>query len=116
MIDFLRENWKLILEAVVLIASVILLIVKKKPVKVLEGVINLLNRYVVSAINEAEATGLKGSDKKKYCHDILIGFAAASLGFDQERTNRLYGEYVDVLIENILSTPQKKGDNDGTKN
>ena len=115
MIDFLRNNWKLILEAVVFVASVILFIVRKKPVKVVDTIKQMITQWLPGVVVAAENTNLKGENKMKYAVDLLYTLFASDYLTRDEFDNK-YLAFIHSQIEAILSTPQKKGDTDGKKN
>lgn len=102
-VDFIRDNWQFISSAILALLTIIAMIIKKKPV----------NKYVddfygelVSLIQAAESTYGNGfgADKKKF---VLSTFMARHPDYD------VY--CVSDAIEDILKSPQKKGDKDGKK-
>ena len=111
---WLVENWKLILEAVIFIASVVLLILKKKPVKVLDGTKDKLDEYIRSCILEAEEVWLEhgtGSEKKAFVVAKAIQYIHLLLGLD-EKDAMTFKSYIADRVEYFLSTPSKKGEKD----
>lgn len=105
MINFINENWKLLLEALILIASVVVFIVRKKPVKVIDTVKETVIRLLPYAITQAEASDKKGDDKKQFALDILSNLLRE---IALELTPELR-DFAGEQLEILLSLPQKKG-------
>lgn len=105
--QFFVNYWREILSAVALIVSIVLWIVRKKPVKVVDTIKEVIIRLLPALINGAEATGLTGKEKLKLVLDslskILIDF-----GYGDDVVNQ-YLPFAKEQVEVILSTPQKKG-------
>lgn len=102
--NFLRENWQVIASVITLIISVVVAIIRKKPV---DTIFSAIFKCSLEAVKEAENTGLKGLEKLRYC----VGLVEACLKANYPNINPIsyYGYIVDV-IEDILTTPQKKGE------
>lgn len=103
---FIKENWKLLLEAAILIGSLVFLIVKKRPVKVVDTLKEFGLRLLPYLINEAENTSYKGEDKKEFVFAHLIQ-AFVDAGYEASVISQDKVFWFD-MIEAILSTPQKK--------
>lgn len=105
--NFIKENWKLILECAVLLVSVIMFLVRKKPVKVVdtlkETIVRILPALIVMAENQ---DGLKGADKLKFVLDELKK-VLTELGYSGDVLSQ-YLPFAAEQVEVILSTPQKK--------
>lgn len=99
------ENWKLIVELLVLVTTLVLYIVRKRPVKVVDTIKEIICRLLPFAITEAEKTDLKGDDKKNYAIEVL---AKVLCEMDLDFTTD-YQRFAGEQLEVILSTPQKKG-------
>lgn len=95
MLEFLQENWRTILLAVISLVSLILTLCVKKNPKIID---NSIYRKLVLWIEEAEKRFKIGEEKKSYVMDK----AQAELG---EGYN---ASVISDLIELILSLPQKK--------
>ena len=108
-LNFIKENWKLILEIVVLLVSVVMFIIRKKPVKVVDTLKQTICAFLPGIITVAESSGLKGEDKLKYAIDLLYKVFVKDYLTREEFDNK-YLSFVKSQIEAILSTPQKKGD------
>ena len=100
---FLRDNWKVIVEIVVLLTTIILWIIRKKPVKVVDTLKEVVLAVLPYCINNAESAA-KG-EKLSVCLTLLRE-ALQELGY--ELTPEL-AEFASKQVEIILSTPQKKG-------
>ena len=106
-INFIKENWKLILEVLLLLVSVIMFLVRKKPVKVVDTLKETIVRILPALIVLAEKQdGLKGSDKLKFVLDELKK-VLTDLGYGDEILSQ-YLPFAAEQVEVILSTPQKK--------
>lgn len=105
--NFIKENWMFILEIAVLLVSVIMFIVRKKPVKVVDTLKEVIVRLLPALICLAEnQEGLKGSDKLKFVLDELKK-VLTDLGYDGD-VQAQYLPFAAEQVEVILSTPQKK--------
>lgn len=104
-IDFIVKYWDIIVSLVMVIASVVLALIKKKPV--LNEMDNILLKVLDKLpewINSAET--LKGADVKK-----SLVLESVKKYVSNEFSVILPQSYIDFIgskIEDILSTPQKK--------
>lgn len=113
--NFFVANRRLIIEAILLIVSFVLLIVKKKPVKVIDSVTTFVTSHAVEVINIVEAMA-KGSKYIDY-HGVITPKIDVAIDLMKEKIKLfipnaeigLYDYYIRKVIEDILSTPQKKG-------
>ena len=106
-IKFICDNWKLILEASLLIASVVIWLFKKRPVKVVDTLKEVICRLLPSLICLSEKTDLKGSDKLQFVLDHLAKILK-ELDYGDDVIAQ-YLPFASEQVEVILSTPQKKG-------
>ena len=104
-IEFIIENWRLIVEVVCAIIALVLFICRKKPVKVLDTVKECISRLLPYVIKEAEKTDLKGEDKMVFALQTLYALLK-DFGYEEVYNN--YRDFAREQIELILSTPQKK--------
>ncbi len=114
---FLVDNWKLILEVILLIFLVVLFIVKKKPLKVVDSVKTFVIHALPTFIKQAEdykdvfepSRKLSGEEKMQMvlhdCYSLMVD----ELGIPKEDLC-LYTSWLHDAIEDILTTPQKKGE------
>lgn len=108
MIDFLKAYWREILEVVILLASIVICCIKKRPVKVVDTLRELILQLLPGCINasEIEAAGLPGKDKKEYAINLLLEVLQGQ-GYGDD-TIAPYLPFIKSQVEVILSTPQKK--------
>lgn len=106
--EWFIENYRIVIEVVLLIISVIIMCVKKKPVKVVDSAKEIVMTLLPGLINSVEISELKGSDKKdkvlSLLHECLV-----DLGYSSDCIV-LLDEFAKDQVEVILSTPQKKGE------
>lgn len=109
-LNFLKEYYQLILSGLSIVVAIILLLCKKKPdANLFKTIFVDLLEYVPDAIKIAERTGKTGAEKKAYVMTLLAKFLDVRLtGLSFEEKSDLLAELSDY-VENVLSTPQKKG-------
>lgn len=117
---FLVDNWRIILDIVVLISSIIFFILKKKPLKVVDSVKSIIIEALPTIINRVEnykdifdpSRKLSGEEKLQMvvhsCQSIMVDECGI-----KEEDLCFYTSNLIQWIEDILSTPQKKGEKDG---
>lgn len=109
MLDFFKNYWQVVLDAILVIISIILFVKKKKPIEVIDTLKQLMTTWLPGVITSAEKSGLKGQDKLNYCINALYEvFVKDYLSYSDFL--KRYRDYLVNQIEAILSTPQKKGD------
>lgn len=102
--NFLKENWQLIAAVITLIISVVIAIIRKRPV---ESIYADLYDVAIDACIEAEKSANKGVDKM--CAAVSYACNKLSAIYPGINVNK-YMTLIAVLIERILTTPQKKGE------
>ena len=104
--NFILSHYEAILSVLTLIISIVILIIRKKPVLSLNQRIYDLS---ITAVKEAEKKygGLRGSKKLDFAIDYVVQCLTA-LYPDLDITR--YVAYIEYVIESILSTPHKKED------
>lgn len=108
MIDFLSQYWKQLLEVFALVLSVVFMLIRKKPVKVVDTLREVIVRVLPALINQAELQpGIKGEDKLAYVIAALTSILH-DLNYGDEVIDQ-YLPFAKEQVELILSTPQKKG-------
>lgn len=107
-IEFLKSYWREILEILAVLASIIICCIKKKPVKVVDTIKQMICTWLPGVISAAESSGLKGEAKLEYAINFLYSVFAKDYLTRDEFDNK-YLAFVKAEIEAILSTPQKKG-------
>lgn len=103
-IDFLKENYRLIIDGIAIIIAIILFIVRKKSLK---DISSYIFNYSLLGVLAAEESGLKGKEKlafavKVVSDELLKKFPNINVSS--------YKNLIVCCIEEILTTPQKKED------
>lgn len=101
---FICAHWETILSILLTIGSVIVFILRKKPVNAL---LYDLTEACIMAVKVVELTELKGLDKLNKAVEIVNKYITIHYP-DLDINN--YRSIIVSIIENILSTPQKKGE------
>lgn len=107
-IKFIKENWFWIVPFIEVISTILILVLRKKPVKVVETLKAFVCRVLPALINEAEhkyGSG-HGADKKafvlqemnKEIGEVFPGYAISPSDM----------KFILDQVEIILSTPSKK--------
>lgn len=109
MLDFLLTYWKLITLVILVVINIVISLIRRP--KVIDTIIDTINSYVPIAINDAEkAIGSgNGSSKLNYAVNNVISYLDFRFNLGSNVLER-YKKYIIVAIENVLSTPQKKGE------
>lgn len=108
-LEFIKTYWREILDVIAFVGALVLFIVKKKPVN---SIIEVLDHACLLAVQDAEKTTYKGEEKLLYAVSLVYQWLEAK--YPKLDVNR-YKQIIVNTIEIILSTPQKKGENDGKK-
>ena len=102
--NFIISHYEAILSVLTLIISVVVFIIRKKPVSDVQSIIYA---GCIQAIKLAEAGDKKGKDKL----DAAVMYVAQYLNdYYPSLDTGKYLNYIAGVIEVILSTPQKKED------
>ncbi len=108
-IDFIINNWQ---TAVVVLFSflffILQLLFKKKPILFYDTAKTLILQYAAAVVNKVENQGLNDSNQKLNSA-IAYLYSITSFNLSFEEWCKLYKDYATKVIEDILSTPQKKG-------
>lgn len=104
-VDFIRDNWQYFSAALVVVLEIVLLFLKRsKSLALTDGQIDNLIDWVLEA--EKFIGSGKGNEKIKYvCQKF----------HDRYPTSNMEDWAIRYSVERILTTPQKKGVNDGKK-
>lgn len=111
-LDFLVSHWKLIALAVLVILDAVLIILnRRKPVKVYDGIHTAICSVLPQLIKDAESSYCSGhgSEKLSMVKELIFNYLCAVYGMKMEEAIQ-YDDFITRQIEEILSTPQKKGD------
>ena len=117
MIDFLLKYWRIILEACFLIVSFILFMVRKKPIKLTDSIKTQVISFLPKVIKYCENwnkqlasdSKLSGLEKLTMALSMVNTFLIDECGLSESELP-LYHDFIVNSIEEILSTPQKKGE------
>ena len=101
--EFIKNHYELIGAVITLIASIIILVIRKKPV---DSLTQVIYDYCIKAVNLVESSGTVGSNEK-------LAFALRLVHTFLEETypvlkSSSYDSLIIKTIEDILSTPHKK--------
>lgn len=102
--NFISSHYELIISGITLIISVVMFIIRKKPIT---DIYSQLYAWCIAAVNITEKTNLKGQDKLFYAKDIVFNFIKDKY---PKLSADYYNHVISVIIEQILATPQKKGE------
>lgn len=106
-LEFLITYWREILQVIILLASFVIWICRKKPVKVVDTLKETILRLLPGCINAAEMqSGLTGKDKLNFCISLVQG-SLKEMGIGDDIIST-YLPFICNQVEVILSTPQKK--------
>lgn len=113
MFEFLNANKVELIEICLTFIAILIVIFKKKVKKCpdFEMLLTVLPGY----IREAESKYSEGTDKYVYVFNLCIEFLNLLTGDSKQRVIETYTTKINAAIENILSTPQKKGDTYGLR-
>lgn len=111
---FLQLYWQVVLGVILFVVSFIIAIIRKKPVS---DVLSSIYAFAVSAVIEAEGmkvsadgssfSSLNGKDKLSYAvNAVLSALHQVFPALDVKK----YKPLVIDVIEELLTTPQKKGE------
>lgn len=108
-LDFIVNNWKVLVFACCFLVEIILIIISlfKKRVKVADDISSVLLQ-LPQFINDAESSGLSGSDKLALVFRKCLELLEISSGLSVSTLMAKYGDLILDSIEAILSTPKKK--------
>ena len=100
--NFICLHWESILSILMFVVSVVIFIIKKKPVRSIDSFIQCL---VNMNVRIAEKSDLKGAEKLNYCVNLVC--EALKNVYPDLDTSK-YIPFIKYCIEDVLDTPQKK--------
>lgn len=106
-LDFIKVYYREIIEVIAIIASVVICCIRKKPVKVVDTVKEIIVRVLPAFIVQAEASGKKGADKLELVLSLVKDFLK-EMSYGDDVVSQ-YLDFTKEQVELILATPQKKG-------
>ncbi len=105
-VEFVVKYWKYISIGLVIFCNLLLFILKKKPVKIVDSITECLLLNIPVWIDMAELTGEKGQTKLDYVLDLAKKFLEEHF---PDANYFFYESAIKEFVEDVLSTPQKKG-------
>lgn len=102
MLKFLVENWRLFVEVIIFLITLIVCLIRKRPVSDIKSAIY---SFCELAIKEAEKTDYKGCQKLQFAVDLVNSLLRSKW---PSLDVKPYFTSIVSTIEGILSTPQKK--------
>lgn len=114
--EFILTYWKQILDVLSILFCITFFLIKKKPVKVIDSVVTYITSNAVEVINCVEHMA-NGSKYIEY-HGVITPKIDVAIDLMKEKIKlfipnadvNLYSYFIRKVIEDILSTPQKKGE------
>lgn len=106
MIEFLQEYWFQLVIVIVSLASVVCSFIRRKSSGSMDEIKNMIADVLPGFINLAEASGVHGKSKLMFVIDSVM---KRIKGYTSEKDEQFWMSYIRDQVENILSTPQKKG-------
>lgn len=109
--EFLINNWYYLVSILILIASFIVAIVRKKAsMNVSDAIKASLSEYIPEFIKIAEFTKDTGKNKLEFVIQLGLDKVSSLLGVSLSYAQCEYWtSYIKKLTESILETPEKKG-------
>lgn len=104
--QFIVDNWSLCVVVIVFVFNLIVTIFGTGKLNV-QALVAFLQE-LPTLIKEAEATHLSGKQKFTFVFSRSVVFLSKLLGLSEDKVRSRYSIYISDMIENILSTPQKK--------
>lgn len=112
-LDFLRDNWKILAEVILLVISLLIIVFRKKTkINIPESTVIDLYSLLPDWINQAEKEIGAGSGdlKLQYVLKCATLFICNQLGISVSDIPQKLILSVTSQIEDVLSTPHKKGE------
>lgn len=106
--EFIKVYYHEIISLIGIIASVVICCIRKKPVKVVDNIKEIIVRVLPAFIVQAEASGKKGADKLELVLSLVKDFLK-EMSYGDDVVSQ-YLDFTKEQVELILATPQKKGD------
>lgn len=108
--EFIIQNWFFIIELLVGLVSLIILLLKKTKVLSVDTPFEKLLEKLPELIKKAEILSKEGKVKRSYVLGVAYAYLADLTGKSVEEISGIYCDRILEAIENILETPQKKGE------
>lgn len=105
-LSFIIENWRVLVDICALILSVVICLVKKRPcVNQVDTIKEYILEILPTLIDYVESPGVSGEQKKSKVIDVVSKSILKKYGVSAAT----FFDFISESIENILKTPQKKG-------
>lgn len=114
-IEFLQIYWKEIFSAFCAILSLLCVIFRRSKIKVIDSAYEVVVEKIPTLINRAECLFCHGIEKKNFVLNACINLLA-DITHKSFETCSVYQSRFSQVIEDILSTPTKKGEKCETTN
>ena len=108
-ITFIVAHWRAIADVCAALFCLVVFLCRKKPVKVIDTIYQELTKLILTGINEAEEDHGAGNGENKKLQVIELVKTWLSIKHP-EVDAKTYLTFASAMIEEILSTPQKKGE------
>ena len=112
-LDFLRDNWKILAEVILLVISLLIIVFRKKTkINIPESTIVELYNLIPDLINRAEQEigAGHGELKLQYVLKCATLFICSQLGITVSDIPQKLILSITNQVEEVLSTPHKKGE------
>ena len=112
-LDFLKDNYELVILICCYLVNLLAIFISiiKSPKKLATYFVALLDK-LPQLLCEAEKIGFpSGESKKNFVIDLAINYLVCLTGWTPEKVSAIWSNQISLAIENMLSSPQKKGEN-----
>lgn len=104
-IDFIIQNWQMILAALLMVLTFIISLLKKKPVyNEIDNILLSVVEKIPLFINSVESTSMDGSSKKVVVMETIRNYVKSQFSYVLSDSLLIF---FDQYVELVLSTPQK---------
>lgn len=111
MIEFLKQNYLLIIEIVITVIAIVIALIKSRP-KTLDSFISLIyevSSFVPELVARTEKTCLPGTEKKTVVIDSALSALRSLVGRNlTQKESMIASDFFSSYVEKVLEAPQKK--------
>lgn len=110
MIDFLINNYQFLIGVLCLVIQLILasISIKKSTNKISSYYLSLVEKLPFLIIDAEEKGFSTGTSKRDYVVSLALKYLESLTGWTHQKVFDQFNSQIVLLVENILSTPQKK--------
>lgn len=108
--DFIVQNWYYLILCLIGLVNMIIILCKKNKIIQEDTIFTKLLEVLPIMIRKAEETGCPGDEKFGLVVTLAINWLCEHTGKKRADIIDEYATRIGSAIENILSTPEKKGD------